>query len=307
MRQARTFATAVAVWALALSEAWFAASQGVFRTGVDVVRLDVLASEGGRPIAGLGEEDFEVLDNGVSQRISVAGTSETIAVALVLDTSGSVEGQRLEHLVAAGDTVVRLLGAGDAASLVTFSNRPLLHAGSVRDPGSLRSALASARAAGRTALWDSLFAGISLVAGRPERSLVLLLTDGLDNSSWMTRDQVAESLKRTEAVVYAVQTTVPGGDVLAGANRQHKAWRDLNAVVKQSGGDVLQAESTKELPGRFSAVLREFRSRYLVSYEPTGVRRDDGWHRVEVRVKGHRAKVVTRPGYYAAGTQGKQR
>jgi VWFA-related protein len=293
----------IATWALRTAAS--TAPQAVFRAGVDVVRLDVLATAGGRLIAGLGDDDFDVIDNGVRQRARVATMAGDVAVALVLDTSGSVEGEPLEHLVAASQAVVALLKPGDRASLVTFSNRLSLQAASVRDPTAVRNALVNARAAGRTALWDALFAGISLVAGRAERSVVLLFTDGIDNSSWMTRGQVAESLTRAETVVYVVQSRMADRVTAAGRQRENKARSDLQALARQSGGDVLDAESTAQLAPEFAAILQEFRSRYLVTYEPTGVRRDDGWHRVEVRVKGRRAKVLTRPGYYAAGVHAK--
>jgi VWFA-related protein len=280
-------------------------SQAVFRARVDLVRLDVLATAGGHPLVGLGEQDFEVFDNGVPQRVKVAAAGGDITLALVLDTSGSVEGEPLEHLVVASQSLVAALGPSDSASLVTFSSRLSLQASSVRDPDTVRGALLNAHGAGRTALWDALFAGLSLVAGRPERSLVLLFTDGIDNSSWLTRDQVVESLSRTETVVYAVQSRMRDRVTEAGRDREKKAWGDLSAVVRQSGGEVLEAESSASLPARFGAILEEFRSRYLVTYEPTGVRRDDGWHRVEVRVKGRRAKVMARPGYDAVGTPGR--
>jgi Ca-activated chloride channel family protein len=73
--------------------------------------------------------------------------------------------------------------------------------------------------------------------------------------------------------------------------------------VNQTGGDVFQAESGASLSQQFTDVLEQFRSRYLLTYEPTGVRRDDEWHRVEVRVKRRSANVVTRAGYYATGTR----
>jgi VWFA-related protein len=281
-------------------------AQTVFRAGVDVVRLDVLATQGGRPITGLGEQDFEVIDNGIPQRVKMATTAGDVTVVLLLDTSGSVAGDPLDHFVAASQAVVTLLKPGDRASLVTFSHQLSLQAASVRDPDAVRSALESARAAGRTALWDALFGGISLVAGRPERSLILVFTDGVDNSSWMTRRQVAESLLRAETVVYAVQSRMADRATTAGRDRETKAWGALQEVVKPSGGVVLEAESTAQLPAQFAAIFQEFRSRYLVTYEPAGVRRDDGWHRVEVRVKGRRAKVVTRTGYYATGGRSNQ-
>jgi VWFA-related protein len=271
--------------------------QAVFRTGVDLVRLDALVTSGGRPVTGLNAGDFAVTDNGVPQQLKMATTEGDVAVALVLDTSGSVKGSALDHLVAASQTLVAMLKPGDTVSLVTFSNRLSLEAGSVRDPTVISHALLDARSAGRTALWDALLAGVSLVAGRTQRSLVLAFTDGSDNSSWITREQLVESLKRSEAVVYAVQSG-DWGKPEPGAPLQ-TARRSLQSVVNQAGGDVFQAESGIKLSQQFTAILEQFRSRYLLTYEPAGVRRDDGWHRVDVRVKGRQAKVVVRPGYYA--------
>jgi Ca-activated chloride channel family protein len=289
-----------------------AASQTTFRSGIDVVRLDVLVTAGGRPIVGLGPQDFEVLDNDVPQRVNTATVGGRVEVVLVLDTSGSVTGEPLEQLVAACQLAVAELRPDDRASLVTFSSQISLEANAVQDPAALRIILGGARPAGRTVLWDALFAGLSLVARSSERSLVLLFTDGVDNGSWMGRDQLAEVMKRTESVVYAVQSRFVAGirgpvpfsnspDLMAGAVREReKASIDVTRVMRQSGGEVFEADSAANLGVQFAAVLRQFRSRYLLSYEPTGVRRGDGWHRVEVRVKGRKAKVVTRTGYFAA-------
>jgi hypothetical protein len=62
---------------------------------------------------------------------------------------------------------------------------------------------------------------------------------------------------------------------------------------------VWPAADGADLSRQFVGVLREFRSRYLLIYEPTGVRRDDGWHEVKVRLKNGRADVKARPGYFA--------
>jgi VWFA-related protein len=273
--------------------------QALFRAGVDFVRLDVRVTSGGRPIPGLNTSDFAVTDNGVPQQLKIATTEGDVAVALVLDTSASVQGSALEHLVAASQALVAMLKPGDTVSLVAFSDRLAIEADSVQDPRVINRALLGARGAGRTALWDAVFAGASLVAGRPQRSLVLAFTDGLDTSSWFTREQLGESLKRSEAVVYAVQAGDWGPE--ASDSRREVARRTLQSVAKQTGGDVLQAESGVKLSQQFAAILEGFRCRYLLAYEPTGVHRDGKWHRVEVRVKGYRAEVVARSGYYASG------
>jgi VWFA-related protein len=282
-----------AVAAGAMGVAAVAWQQPSFRVNIDRVRLDALVTADGRPIAGLAAADFEVLDNGVPQKVDVATTAGDVTVVLVLDTSGSVEGPRLEQLVKASQAVLGLVGPGDTMSLITFADRMALSARSARDPAALRAALADAQALGRTAMWDALFAGLAFAARDAGRSLVMLFTDGVENASWLSEKQLTESLKRAESVVYAV---CPVTFDITSQNR-------LRKVVAQTGGSLLAAEWSAKLSQQFTAIVTEFRSRYLLLYEPTGVRRDDGWHRVEVRVKGRPAKVQVRPGYYATGPQ----
>jgi Ca-activated chloride channel homolog len=274
-----------------------AASQqpATFRSGVDLVRLDALVTQGGKPVGGLSADDFEVMDNGVRQQLRVATTAGSVSVALVLDTSGSLEGPQLDQLIRASQTVVGLLRPEDEVSLATFSRRLALPAGPGRDPAVIRAALASAKASGSTAMWDAVFGGLALAAGSGGRSLVLLFTDGLENSSWLTEADLAESARRSESVIYVVRPPGPA----APSSSPAAARVRLRGIADRTGGSVLDTDTFGNLSQRFGAVLEEFRARYLLSYEPTGVRRDDGWHTVEVRVKGGRATVKARPGYYA--------
>ncbi len=285
----------VAVAALGAVTVVAAQQAPTFRAGVDLVRLDTLVTQGGKPVAGLTADDFEVLDNGVRQSLKVATTAGSVSVALVLDTSGSLEGSQLDQLIRACQAAIDLLRPDDEVSLVTFSRRLQLRAGSSRDSAAIRAAIASAKAGGSTAMWDALFGGLALSAGSGGRSLVLLFTDGLENSSWLHEQDVAEAVKRSESVLYVVRppdpVVLPSGLGVAKTR--------LRGVVGRTGGAVLETDTFGQLPQRFTAVLEEFRARYLLSYEPAGVRRDDGWHKVEVRVKGGRGTVKTRPGYYA--------
>lgn len=269
-----------------------ARQQNVFRARVDAVRVDVLVTQGKRLVAGLTADDFEVLDNGVPQRVAVVTTTGPVTVALVLDTSQSVEGDRLRGLIAASQRLVDMLRPGDVASLVTFSERLSLQVAPVGDLAAMRTALADVRPRGVTAMWDALFAGVSLVSGGAGRSLVILLTDGGDNASWLTDAQVIDTVKRSDAVVcvfIAGKTGTPMIDWLA----------PLRTVAGESGGSVFTADWGTRLPQLLVSVLEEFRARYLLTFEPTGVRRDDGWHKLEVRLKGSKGRVQARPGYYA--------
>jgi len=95
----------------------------VFRASVDAVRVDVLVSDGGRPVGGLTASDFELTDNGVPQSIDLVTTAVSVKVVLVLDASGSVAGEKLGHLKAACRALFRGLRPQDSAALLTFSER----------------------------------------------------------------------------------------------------------------------------------------------------------------------------------------
>jgi len=156
---------------------------GVFRASVDRVRVDALVTRGGAPVAGLAADDFEVLDNGVRQRVELSTTAANVSAVLLLDVSGSVKGRNIERFVDAVRTFSGALLPGDVASLVSFSRRLKLDAGSVRDPALIREALTATEAEGSTAMWDALVAGASLAQAGDSRALAIVFTDGIDTYS----------------------------------------------------------------------------------------------------------------------------
>jgi VWFA-related protein len=99
---------------------------------------------------------------------------------------------------------------------------------------------------------------------------------------------VLEAAKRSDAVIYGVST----GE----ANKGNAPF--LRNLSELTGGTLFKIESTANLSATFVRILEEFRQRYLVSYIPRGVPKD-GWHRLDVRVKGRKATVKARPGYLA--------
>ncbi len=289
-----------------------------YRTALDVVRVDVLASQNGRPLTGLTPGDFEVFDNGVLQHVQVATTANGVRILLLLDVSSSLGwGAKMQALTRASQSVVERLEGEDEASLMTFSDRLSLLASSVRDRVAVeRQMLAiSPKSGERTALWDAVFVGLSFAAREPGPSVVLLFTDGIDTASWCDAQRIREVIKHTEAVVYAVTVppipaTGPGvvradteeeRERLQTIDRARESFvpKDLKEVVEQSGGELFLAGRGEELADRFVTVLREYRARYLLTYEPTGVGRDDGWHQLRVRLKGRAGMTRARAGYYA--------
>jgi Ca-activated chloride channel homolog len=264
-----------------------APKQTTFTSRIDAVRVDVLVTENGQPVLGLTPDDFEVLDNGVRQRVDLASFEQIpLNVVLALDMSASLQGLRLGHLQAAGKRVLDGLKPGDRAALVTFSHVIASSQGLTDDLDRVRTALDEARGEGQTSLIDATHAGMLLGESDAGRSLLIVFSDGVDTSSWLTSDAVLETARRGDVVVYSVEI----------GERRASFPRDLSEVT---GGRLFAVESTKDLAAAFSRILEEFRMRYLVSYSPQGVP-TGGWHRLDVRVKNRGVTVQARRGYFGS-------
>jgi Ca-activated chloride channel homolog len=278
-------------WRLAAIGALFAspvvtASQ-TFTARIDSVRVDVLVSDGRQPVLGLEAADFEVLDNGVAQKVDlVAFERLPLNVMLALDLSDSVAGDRLNHLQQAGRAVVDALKPEDEVGLVTFSDAVIVRSALTHEHAHARTALVDTAETGDTSLVDASYAAIALAGADTGRALVIVFSDGADTSSFLKPEAVIATARRSDAVVYAVSV---------GDSGTEKFLRDLSEAT---GGRQLSVESSKKLSETLLAILDEFRHRYLVSFTPTGVSKD-GWHQLEVKLKSRRAVVRARSGYWA--------
>ena len=118
------------------------AQSPLFTSRVEGVRVDVLVTERGKPLAGLQPGDFEVRDNGVAQSIDLVNLGDVpINVVLTLDVSASVKGPKLENLRRAGLSLLAALGAQDSAALVTFNQAPVQRVALTRAVDEVRAAL----------------------------------------------------------------------------------------------------------------------------------------------------------------------
>ena len=264
------------------------ARQVRFATKVESVRVDVLATSGGRPVQGLTAADFEVRDNGVVQKVSlVEGDTAATNVMLALDTSSSLSEKRLQQLRDASRALLSRLLPGEAAGLIAFSHVVTLVGEMTPDLGRIDRALDTVEPSGDTALIDASSLGLSLAEQGDGRGLLVIFSDGLDTTSWQSEDAVLRSAKGFETVVYAVSAAEPG-----------QAPRFLRELVNASGGKVFEVTAGERLQSAFVQILDEFRQRYLLSYSPTGVAQP-GWHEIEVRVKRRGVTAKARPGYFA--------
>ena len=259
--------------------------RATFASGTLGVRVDVLVTEHGHPIAGLTADDFEVRDNGVPQHVSLATALDLpVNAVLVLDASDSTSGPKLTNLVAAGRAFVDRLHPADRAALITFSHVVKRRVPLTADIRLIKKALDDIKPYGETSALDAIYVGLLTAQADSGRSLLLVCTDARDTLSWLTEDEVLDSAKRANAVIYGL------------AAERARGWTVLRNLSEATGGHTVDVRSSNDLSGEFQKILDDFRSRYILTFVPTGVPQE-GFHRLDVKV--HRGGLVVhaRPGY----------
>jgi VWFA-related protein len=273
----------------------------VFRSGVEAVYVDVFVTKSGQPVPGLVAADFELKDNRVAQRVElVSAETRPLLAVLVFDTSNSMEGDRLAALRAAGEAFLDGLRAADQASLLSFSEELRWLAPPTTDKASVRAALGQLRAEGATAAFDALYAGIVLSEGGL-RPLIVEFTDGEDNLSWLGERQLRLLAERSNALVHVVgwQPPPPPPSAWRRSEVESPQVRALRQIAELTGGRLWLAASRERLREAFAAIADAMGQRYVLRYEPQGVRRE-GEHRIEVRLRGRKGDVHARRGYWVA-------
>jgi VWFA-related protein len=280
-------------------------AQQRFRSTAEGVRIDLLVTDGRRPIAGLQRDDFLLLDQGVRQDIETI-TIEDIPVSmmLALDVSDSVAGEKLRALVDGVNAAASSLGSRDRSALLTFSEEIKLRTPWSAGGAAIIKTLPGLAAGGATSLVDAGFAALTLRDDQPDRRhLVIVFTDGDDTSSWLSWRGLLDRARRTDVVVYCVtqrswQTTRPRSlPLIAFVSRDGEPPADvLENLADVTGGRVLTAEDPDDLRVAFTNIVREFRSRYVLTYTPKNVE-TAGWHPIEVKLKDRKGTIKARRGY----------
>lgn len=268
------------------------AQQPTFRAGVSLVRVDVLATDGGRPIPGLTAADFSVQDNGVEQALdSVTGDIEPLDVLFAFDRSASTRGDTIIRLRESAAALLDALDPDDRAGLLTFNHMFQLPV-PIGPVASVKAALADIEPDGSTAILDASSVALALTSAGSRRTLVLLFTDGVDTLSWLPEQTVLEAARSSEAVLYAVTLPERRGfaQLLPGEDAQ------LRRLAEATGGRLLRASDPSQLRERFTEILREMRARYVLSYTPSAPD-TPGWHALTVKLKGRRGRIASRAGY----------
>jgi VWFA-related protein len=296
----------VAIALLAL----LAAAQQVpsFRGVTRRVAVDVAVLSGNAPVPGLTSADFTLADNGILQQIDAVGLAEVpVDVSLVVDVSGSTAAQ-LETYRRDVSAIAKVVRPIDRLRVIAFET-------AVREIMPLAPSTGTVPVerldSGRTSsVYDGIAAALLRRTESGRRHLIVAYTDGAENRSILTSDQIVEIGKSSEAVLnliapgrlpFIVETDKPcrtgaRTEMNAAPAPPCKGPPALEQVVEISGGKV---HVGAEMVGAFKKIFRDYLNSYILYFQPTGVA-SSGWHELTVKItRRGRFTVHARRGYFA--------
>lgn len=253
-----------------------------FRAGTKAVSLYATVTEGGRLVPGLSREDFEILDDGKPQPLTVFSADILpITVVVMLDTSGSMTGN-IEMLKAGAEQFFLRLFKGDRARLGAFNDKIQWVSPLSGSRDELIASLPQVDYGNGTRLYDALGASLEELVGVEGRKLILVFTDGDDTQSRMRFGTVLDRAQVDEIMVYAIGLAgeAPG---YGGRPTRTRPAPSLKRLAAETGGGYFELSHADQLTSTFTRVALELHSQYVLGFTPQS--RDGKTHKLEVRVK----------------------
>ncbi len=244
--------------------------------GSEYVLLPVLVFDRkGRFVDGLAKGDFRVNAGGVNVVLDTFERDDDApaSFAFLVDTSGSMKlAKKLEAAKAAIRHILEGRRPGDDFALFAFAEDEVSVISEFSpNPSRIITALTRLEAGGRTALFDAVAATPSrMLAGKNGKRAVLLFTDGVDNASKITADEMATILQQVSIPVYAVGMKNAAFDRMTDEERKDLALDNLKLLAYTSGGQLFLASAEEDLKPIAAKINAEVRKQYLLGFAPSG-------------------------------------
>ena len=277
--------------------------QSVIRVDVNLVLVDAtVKTKAGQIMADLKQDDFELREDGVTQKIEVFSRDELpLNVALVLDLSDSI-GPFLGPLRDAAGTALAALKPEDEVALFTELRVPFTN-----DKTEIARQINSFHVGGATNINDGIFVAAKYLLNAPPkgRRVIILISDDVGTSAGGqgTRDIVTESIA-ADAVLYNLK--IPGynppGTLFAAS--MVPGLVNIRRVTEQTGGEIFDVQDVAHLDAAFRALIQRIKTRYTLGYYTKATGAEGKPHKLDVRLtssfgkKGHDYVVLAKSGYY---------
>jgi VWFA-related protein len=267
---------------------------------VDLVNvLFTVTDRKGKFIPNLRREHFTVFEDGKPQSITnfSADTDLPLTIALLLDTSGSVRDRlRFEQEAATEFFYSTLIRGKDRALVVSFDSGVDLIQDYTDDAERLSKSIRDIRAGGGTSLYDAIhFSASQKLAKQNGRRIMVVISDGDDNSSRLSMTEALETVQRNDVVIYTISTNSAG----FGADKNGRADKVLKTFADETGGKMFSPFKLQDLNTNFRDIADELRLQYTLGYRPTNLMRDGRYRQIRINAADNRHVVRARNGYYA--------
>jgi VWFA-related protein len=272
----------------------------VFRSDTRLVVLHAtVVDKDGHLITNLPQSAFKVYEDKVQQDIRIFRREDIpVSLGLIIDNSGSMRDKR-QKVESAALTLVKASNREDEVFVVNFNDEAFLDTKKefTNDIKELEEALTKIDSRGGTAMRDALRMSIDHVKekGKKDKKALLVVTDGNDNASIITLENLIKSAQQSEVLIYTV-------GILSEEDRREarRAQRALSAIAEATGGQSYFPKTLPEVEKIAQQVAHDIRNQYTIAYTPTKQELDGTYRQINVTVNGPgKPTVRTRSGYYA--------
>src|SRR5215469_11399962 len=282
-------------------------SGGKIKVDVNLVVLHTtVVDDRGNFVDGLTSDNFRVYEGKEEQKLSVFRREDIpVSMGLVIDNSGSMRDKR-PRVNEAALTLVQSSNPQDEAFVVNFNDDFYLDLDKdfTNSIPELKEALERIDSRGSTALYDAIIGSLDhLKKGAKEKKVLLIVTDGEDNTSRNTLEKTVREIQKTDTVIYTIGLL--GQESKKSAKTARRA---LTTIAQASGGVAYFPENVEDVHSICEQVAHDIRHQYTLAYYPSNAARDGSFRSVHVDVippHGHgKLTARTRNGYYAPGGPG---
>ncbi len=276
-------------------------ANAVFRSDLRLVVCHTTVSDHtGHLVTSLSPEAFSLRENGVPQKIKAVKREDVpVALGLVIDNSGSMTPRRAQ-VEAASLALVQASNRDDEVFVVNFNDEAYLDlppgVAFTHDLNLLQQALKRIDSRGGTAMRDAIQMSVEhLKLSHRDKKVIVVVTDGDDNYSAITLEELVKSAQQASVLIYSVGLLEEEEPRAA-----HQAKRALETLAEATGASAFFAKDVGEVDRLARQVAQDIRSQYIVQYTPANQTMDGKFRGIKVAVKGPGGVTVrTRPGYWA--------
>src|SRR6185369_16075293 len=205
-----------------------------------------------------------------------------VSVGVIFDVSGSMSGDKVRRARDALSKFIQTSHDSDEYFLIAFNSRARLLLDKTRDGDSILNKLTFVETKSQTALYDACYLGVEKVQrGAHAKRALLLISDGQDNDSRYTFNELRKLLKESDIVLYAVGI-LGGSD--EGSSLSMEGQSILDELAGVSGGKAFYPRGPAEMDDIFEQIALDLRHQYSIGYSPANFTNDGKWHRIKVRV-----------------------